>query len=321
MMAKIELATRSVRADDIAELKLRDVAHARRPVNYSGWILWALTLLITADFLWVIAHNKNFEWSVVGQWFTAESIMRGLSVTLGLTVVAMLIGVILGLFLAIARLSETKLLVALSSIYIWFFRGTPLLVQLIFWYNLSTLFPVISIGIPFGPELGRWNTNDLITPLTAAIAGLALNEAAYMAEIIRGGLLSVDPGQVETTKAFGMTRGRALRRIIIPQAMRSIIPPTGNQLISMIKATSLVSVIAMGDLLYSVQAVYNRTFEVIPLLMVAVLWYLLITSILNVGQSFVERYYARGEKGTSTPKRRAADADIIGDAIHMGDAR
>jgi polar amino acid transport system permease protein len=135
--------------------------------------------------------------------------------------------------------------------------------------------------------------------MTAAIAGLSLNEAAYMAEIIRGGLLSVDKGQVEATDAFGMTRGRALRRIIIPQAMRSIIPPTGNQLISMIKATSLVSVIAMADLLYSVQAVYNRTFEVIPMLMVAVIWYLVITSILNVGQGFIERYYARGERGAT----------------------
>ncbi|MBZ4138425.1 amino acid ABC transporter permease, partial [Escherichia fergusonii] len=143
------------------------------------------------------------------------------------------------------------------GLYIWFFRGTPLLVQLIFWYNLSTLFPEISVAIPFGPTLASWNTNDLITPMTAAIAGLALNEAAYMAEIIRGGLLSVDKGQIETTEAFGMTRTRALRRIIIPQAMRSIVPPTGNQLISMIKATSLVSVIAMADLLYSVQAVYN----------------------------------------------------------------
>ena len=142
--------------------------------------------------------------------------------------------------------------------------------------------------------------------MTAAIAGLSLNEAAYMAEIIRGGLLSVDKGQVEATDAFGMTRARALRRIIIPQAMRSIIPPTGNQLISMIKATSLVSVIAMADLLYSVQAVYNRTFEVIPMLMVAVIWYLVITSILNVGQGFIERYYARGERGASDANVRAA---------------
>ena len=136
----------------------------------------------------------------------------------------------------------------------------------------------------------------MITPLTAAIAGLALNEAAYMAEIVRGGLLSVDRGQAETARAFGMTHAQALRRIIIPQAMRAIVPPTGNQLISMIKATSLVSVIAMADLLYSAQAVYNRTFQVIPLLLVAVAWYLLITSILNVGQAAIERYYGRGNR-------------------------
>ena len=146
--------------------------------------------------------------------------------------------------------------------------------QLIFWYNLSTLFPRISIAIPFGPTLASWDTNSVITPMTAAIVGLALNEAAYMAEIIRGGLLSVDRGQTETAEAFGMTRARALWRIIIPQAMRSIVPPTGNQLISMIKATSLVSVIAMADLLYSVQSIYNRTFEIVPMLLVAVLWYL-----------------------------------------------
>ena len=157
--------------------------------------------------------------------------------------------------------------------------------------------------------------------MTAAIAGLSLNEAAYMAEIIRGGLLSVDKGQVEATDAFGMTRTRALRRIIIPQAMRSIIPPTGNQLISMIKATSLVSVIAMSDLLYSVQAVYNRTFEVMPMLMVAVIWYLIITSILNVGQGFIERYYARGERGsvrrqcTQCDPRRGAGMNLAAKAI------
>ncbi len=136
----------------------------------------------------------------------------------------------------------------------------------------------------------------MITPMTAAIVGLALNEAAYMAEIIRGGLLSVDRGQAETAQAFGMTKGRALWRIIIPQAMRSIVPPTGNQLISMIKATSLVSVIAMADLLYSVQSIYNRTFEIIPMLLVAVLWYLLITSVLNIGQSYIEAYYGRSDR-------------------------
>lgn len=280
------------------ELALRNVATAHRPVEWGRWLLWAFVLAVAAKFAWIVAWNPNFGWPVVAQWFTAASIMRGLSVTLGLTVVAMVIGVAIGLVLAIARLSDDRLFSGLAGLFIWFFRGTPLLVQLIFWYNLSTLFPEISIAIPFGPTLVSWHTNDLITPMTAAIAGLSLNEAAYMAEIIRGGLLSVDKGQVEASDSFGMTRARALRRIIIPQAMRSIVPPTGNQLISMIKATSLVSVIAMADLLYSVQAVYNRTFEVVPMLMVAVIWYLVITSILNVGQGFIERYYARGERGS-----------------------
>jgi polar amino acid transport system permease protein len=286
----------------------RNVEFAHAPRNYGRWISWIIVTLIAIDVVWNVARNPNFEWHVVGQWFTEGTVVKGLGVTLGLTVVSMLLGVFIGLMLAIARLSQSQLLRRLSGLYIWFFRGTPLLVQLLFWYNMSTLFPRVVLGIPFGPEYMSWNTNDLITPLTAAIAGLALNEAAYMAEIIRAGLLSVDNGQGETAQAFGMSRGRALRRIIIPQAMRSIIPPTGNQLISMIKATSLVSVIAMGDLLYSVQTIYNRTFEVVPMLMVAVIWYLLITSILNVGQSAIERYYARGtsRSGSATKRRRVS---------------
>ncbi|MFC7776401.1 amino acid ABC transporter permease [Pantoea sp. GCM10028869] len=299
--------TNNSRARDKADVQQRDVAFARSAPTYGRWISWILVLFIAANFLWLVATNPNFEWNVVLQWFTEGSVMKGLQVTLGLTVVSMILGTLLGLLLGVWRLSENKLLSGLSSLYIWFFRGTPLLVQLIFWYNLSTLFPTIAITLPWTDiTFASWNTNDLITPLTAAIAGLALNEAAYMAEIIRAGLLSVDNGQVETTQAFGMSRSRALRRVIIPQAMRSIIPPTGNQLISMIKATSLVSVIAMGDLLYSVQAVYNRTFEIIPMLMVAVIWYLLITSILNVGQSAIERYYARGTTRTVVNKRRVA---------------
>lgn len=280
---------------DAGAADLRDVAKAHEPLPWGRWLAWIIVLCLGADGAWVVAHNPAFEWDVVAHWFSARSIVGGLMVTLGLTVVSMIIGVALGLVLAIARLSESRLARWIAGLYIWFFRGTPLLVQLIFWYNLSTLFPKVEIAIPFGPVLGAWKTNALITPLTAAIVGLALNEAAYMAEIIRAGLISVDPRQRETALAFGMTRGRALRRIVIPQAMRAIVPPTGNQLISMIKATSLVSVIAMGDLLYSAQAVYNRNFEVIPLLIVAVLWYLLVTSILNVGQSAIERYYSRGD--------------------------
>ncbi|MBU9477047.1 amino acid ABC transporter permease [Burkholderia multivorans] len=282
---------------------LRDVAKAHSPFPWGRLLAWAIAVCVGIDAAWTIAHNPAFEWHVVAHWFSRQSIINGLIVTLGLTVVSMCLGVVLGLGFAIARLSENKLARWLSGLFIWFFRGTPLLVQLIFWYNLSTLIPQVAIAVPFGPTFGPWNTNELVTPLTAAIAGLALNEAAYMAEIIRAGLISVDPRQRETAMAFGMTRWRAMRRIVIPQAMRAIVPPTGNQLISMIKATSLVSVIAMGDLLYSVQTVYNRTFEVIPLLIVAVLWYLLVTSVLNVGQSAIERYYARGGSVVATRKR------------------
>lgn len=278
----------------------RDVANAHKPFRTGRLVLWVVVLLIAANFLWIVAHNENFGWPVVAAYFFNPTVINGLYVSLGLTVIAMAIGIVLGLGLAIARLSNDRLARSLASLFIWFFRGTPLLVQLILWYNLSTLFPELSIAIPFGPTLASWETNSVITPMTAAIGGLALNEAAYMAEIIRGGLLSVDRGQFETAEAFGMTKGRALWRIIIPQAMRSIVPPTGNQLISMIKATSLVSVIAMADLLYSVQSIYNRTFEIVPMLLVAVLWYLFITSILNLGQSYIEAYYGRSERRSNS---------------------
>ena len=179
----------------------------------------------------------------------------------------------------------------LADLYLWFFRSTPLLVQLLFWYNFSALFP--TLGIP-----GLWSvpTNTVITPMTAAIAGLALNEGAYMGEIIRAGLQSVDPAQKETAMAFGMSRTQTLFHVLLPQAMRSIVPPTGNQVISMVKATAMVSVIAMDDLLYSVQTIYNQNFEIIPLLLVAVIWYLVITSILTVVQARIEQRFRRGDR-------------------------
>jgi polar amino acid transport system permease protein len=293
----------------------RDVANAHTPFRYDRFALWAVVALFAVNFAWIVANNENFGWSIVAAYFFDPTVIQGLYVSLGLTVVAMIIGVILGLLLAIARMSTDRLASSFASLFIWFFRGTPLLVQLIFWYNMSTLFPQLSLAIPFGPTLASWDTNSVITPMTAAIVGLALNEAAYMAEIIRGGLLSVDRGQAETAEAFGMTRARALRRIIIPQAMRSIVPPTGNQLISMIKATSLVSVIAMADLLYSVQSIYNRTFEIIPMLLVAVVWYLLITSVLNIGQAYIERYYSRGDRRSDANAKTAAPA-IVQEASH-----
>lgn len=286
-----------------------DVSRAVAAVNYPRRALTFAAILLAFYMAWLFIANEAFQWPVVFYWLFDPTVMQGLMVTLGLTVVAMVLGTIIGLVLAICRLSGNRIAAGFAGLYIWFFRGTPMLVQLIFWYNLATLFPQISITIPFGPTLIGWDTNALITPLTAAIVGLALNEAAYMAEIIRAGLISVDPGQSEAAQAFGMTRQRALRRIIIPQAMRSIIPPSGNQLISMIKGTSLVSVIAMNDLLYSVQAIYNRTFEIIPLLMVAVLWYLFVTSILNIGQSYIEAYYARGDRRDEPLRANLSDPE------------
>lgn len=288
---------------------LRDVATAHTPFRTGRLVLWLVIALFVVNFAWIVANNENFGWPVVAQYFFDPVVISGLYVSLGLTVIAMILGVFLGLIIAIAKMSQDGLASSFASLFIWFFRGTPLLVQLIFWYNMSTLFPQLSISIPFGPTLASWDTNSVITPMTAAIVGLALNEAAYMAEIIRGGLLSVDRGQAETAEAFGMTKARALWRIIIPQAMRSIVPPTGNQLISMIKATSLVSVIAMADLLYSVQSIYNRTFEIIPMLLVAVIWYLLITSVLNIGQSYIEAYYGRSDRRNAGVARPALDEE------------
>ncbi len=287
---------------------LRDVVTAHTPFRTGRLVLWAVIAIVVIDFVWIVANNENFGWPVVAQYFFDPTVISGLYVSLGLTVIAMILGVALGLIIAIMRMSNDRLAKGFASLFIWFFRGTPLLVQLIFWYNMSTLFPQLSISVPFGPSLISWDTNAVITPMTAAIVGLALNEAAYMAEIIRGGLLSVDRGQAETAEAFGMTKGRALWRIIIPQAMRSIVPPTGNQLISMIKATSLVSVIAMADLLYSVQSIYNRTFEIVPMLLVAVIWYLLITSVLNIGQSYIEAYYGRSERRNGATAKPATVA-------------
>jgi polar amino acid transport system permease protein len=192
------------------------------------------------------------------------------------------------------RLSPNPLVSGASWFYIWFFRGTPILVQLLFWNFISALYPKIGFGIPFGPEFFSVDANTLITPFVAAILGLGLNEGAYMAEIVRAGILSVDEGQTDAAHALGMTRLQTMRRIVLPQAMRVIIPPTGNETISMLKTSSLVSVIAIKDLLYSVQLIYAVNYKQIPLLMVASLWYLIFTTLLSIGQYYVERRFGRG---------------------------
>jgi polar amino acid transport system permease protein len=207
----------------------------------------------------------------------------------------MVIGIALGVVLAVMRLSPNPVVSGSSWFYIWFFRGTPLLVQILFWSFISALYPKITIGIPFGgPALIHANANSLIPASFAVLLALSLNEAAYMAEIVRAGIISVAEGQTDAAMSLGMSRLQTMRMIVLPQAIRVIVPPTGNEVISMLKNTSLASVVAYTELLYSVQLIYDVNFAEIPLLMVAVIWYLVMTSVLYVGQYFIERRYGRG---------------------------
>ena len=241
-----------------------------------------------------VATNHRFYWSVVGDYFFSSRVLHGLVVTLELTVIAMAIGIVLGTILAVMRLSPNPLVSAASWVYIWFFRGTPVLVQLLFWFFIAALYPKIALGVPFGPQFIHIDANSAITAFTAAILGLGLNEAAYMSEIVRAGILSVDEGQTQAAQSLGMTRMQTMRRIVLPQAMRVIIPPTGNETISMLKTSSLASVITVGELLFAVQQIYDVNYRTIPLLIVASIWYLIVTTVLSIGQYYIERYYGRG---------------------------
>jgi polar amino acid transport system permease protein len=266
------------------------------PVRHPGrWIAAAIVLLIVASLVRSAIVNPNFQWHLVGQYLFDSRITHGVVVTIRLTVISMVIGIVLGVVLAVMRLSPNPLVSGASWVYIWFFRGTPLLVQILFWNFISALYPKISLGVPFGgPALIHADANSLIPTSVAVILALGLNEAAYMAEIVRAGIISVSEGQTEAAQSLGMGRIQTTRLIVLPQAMRVIIPPTGNETISMLKNTSLVSVVAYQELLYSVQLIYAVNFKQIPLLMVAVIWYLVLTSVLYVGQYFIERRYGRG---------------------------
>ena len=277
------------------------------PVRHTGrWVAAAIVLVLAVTVVHSVATNPRFEWGLVRHYFFSAPVLHGLRITLELTIIAMAVGIVLGVVLAVMRLSPNPLVSAASWFYIWLFRGTPVLVQLLFWQFISALYPRISLGIPFGPELVHGDANTLITPFTAAILGLGLNEGAYMAEIVRAGIISVDEGQTDAAQALGMTRLQTMRRIVLPQAMRVIIPPTGNETISMLKTSSLVSVIAYAELLYSVQLIYSVNFKQIPLLLVASIWYLIFTSILSVGQYYIERHFGRGSSRNApmTPLQR-----------------
>lgn len=255
----------------------------------------ALTLAFLALLVWAIATNKAFAWPVVGKYLFHPSILRGLGNTLLLTVTIMVLATVIGTVVAIMRLSPSRILQSFANAYIWFFRGAPALIQLIFWFNLAIIMPVISLGLPGVGTLFSVRTNDVMTPFLTAVIALSLHEAGYMAEIIRAGITSVPAGQTEAASTLGMSRGRILRRIVLPQAMRFIVPPTGNEAINLMKATSLVTVIAVDDLLYSAQTIYARTFETIPLLIVVAFWYLAVVTIMSIGQHFLEVHFNRSD--------------------------
>ncbi|WP_232661335.1 amino acid ABC transporter permease [Pseudonocardia sp. TRM90224] len=265
------------------------------PVRHPGrWLAIAVLAVLAAMLVNTIITNDGFRWPVVGQYLFSAPVLNGLQNTLILTVLSMVIGIVGGIVLAVMRLSPNPVLSSVSGVYIWLFRGTPLIAQLLFWNFLSALYPQLSLGVPFGPSFVVFDTNTLINQFAACLLGLGLNEAAYMAEIVRGGLQSVDEGQSEAAGALGLSRAQTLRRIVLPQAMRVIIPPTGNETISMLKTTSLVVVIGYFELLTSVQRIYSVNFQTIPLLIVAAAWYLALTSVLSVGQGFIERRFGRG---------------------------
>ncbi|MDX3225030.1 amino acid ABC transporter permease [Streptomyces sp. ME19-01-6] len=264
------------------------------PLRHPGrWCASAVMVFLVVFLVQGWATNPRMQWDVVGEYLFAPAVLDGLRTTALLTVLAMAIGIVGGVILAILRMSPNPLLSALSGFYIWVFRGTPLLVQLLFWYFLSAVVPTVGLGIPWGPTFVEADTNQLITQMTAAVLGLGLHEAAYMAEIVRAGISSVDDGQTEAAHALGMTRRQTMRRIVLPQAMRVIIPPTGNQAVSMLKTTSLVFAIAVPELLTSVQGIYSRNFAQIPLLTVACIWYLAATTVLTVAQRYLERAFRK----------------------------
>jgi polar amino acid transport system permease protein len=275
----------------------------KRPVDYVTWVVAAALLTGLAT---TLVTNENYRWEVVLQYLTTESVINGIWITLMLTMASMVLGILLGVVLAMMRASTQLPVAGLARLYITFFRGTPLLVQLIFWFNLAALYPHLSIQIPFTDISAPIDVNRALSPLTAALIGLSLNQAAYMAEIIRGGFAAVSRGQLEAAECLGIHGFTKLRTVIIPQAMPSIIPPTGNQFIGMLKDTSLVSVLGVADLLQSAQTIYARTYETIPLLIVASLWYLIMTMTLSIPQSMIERRFSRPTRTSRSGRRSTA---------------
>lgn len=298
--------------DELSNTRPSFEINARKPPAIGRWIGTAVALVVAIWIAYVIIINPNIHWDVVVNYQFDHRMLDGLKVTIELTVISMVIGIAIGVLVAVMQMSPSILLRSIAGAYTWFFRGTPLLVQLLFWFNLGLLFKHLELGIPFGgPKFFSVSTSSVITPFVAGMLGLTINEGAYMSQIVRAGILAVDPGQREAAECLGMSRIKVLTRVVLPQAMRVIIPPTGNQFISMLKTTSLVSVIAGADLLTVTTRIYLDTFEVISMLVVASIWYLALTTVASIGQHFIEVHYSRGSAG-QPPVRRRVFADLIG---------
>jgi polar amino acid transport system permease protein len=273
-------------------LTAQRVLPLRRP---GRWIATAVVLVLVAQFVHGLASNPFYQWDRWSYWFLRPTILDGLLITLEVTAYSAVLGLIGGIVLALGRLSKSPVLRAVSWTYVWALRSVPLIVVLIFLYNFSALYKTVSVGIPFGPAFFSFDESRLATDMVVAVIGLSLNEAAYAAEVVRGGILSVDQGQHEAAAALGLPKGYQFRRIVFPQALRSIIPNYVNQLIGLIKGTSLVFYVSLLDLFGSAQTM-GSTYpgDIVPLLLVVTVWYLILTSVVSVVQFYVERYYARG---------------------------
>jgi polar amino acid transport system permease protein len=283
-----------------------------KPLRHPARTAFAVVVVaLAAEFANAVATSQNFDFATVRQYLFSDIVLHGVVRTLYLTVLAMSIASVLGVFLALARLSASFVFKSFAGVYVWLFRGTPVLVQLILWFNLSLVIPQVTFKL-YGTGLSHTVvTNSVVTPFNAAVLGLALNEAAYMAEIIRGGLLSVGRGQTEAALSLGMSTGRTIRRIVFPQAMRAIIPPAGNELITCLKTTALVSVISYNELLGTVQGIYSVNYKTLELLVVASFWYLACTTAFSIVQYYIERRYSRGVAATRSDAGGARRAMLV----------
>ncbi|GAA2071834.1 amino acid ABC transporter permease [Streptomyces albiaxialis] len=256
--------------------------------HYGRYVAAVIVLALLALFANAVA-GADLRWSAVGDFFFDDQVLTGVKNTIVVSVLSMIIGLVLGIILAVMRMSKNPVTSSVAWGYIWFFRGTPVYVQLLLWFNLALIFPVLNIMPIYKDEM-----TDVMTPFMAALLGLGLNEAAYMAEICRAGIQSVDEGQTEASQALGMTNAQNMRRIVLPQAMRVIVPPTGNEFINLLKTSSLCAVVMYEETLRKAQNIGNNSSAVVELLLVATLWYLIITTVFSIGQYYLERRYARG---------------------------